>query len=209
MRPLLIIGAGGQGRVVSEIAKLCGYQKIGFLDDADGHNTVGRVLDFVQHIETCDFFVAIGNNTVRKRIFCDLENYGAKIISLIHPNAVISETAEIGKGTAVMAGAVINANAKIGKGVIVNTCSSVDHDCVIGSFCHIAVGARVCGTVTVDDGTWIGAGATIINNISICKDCTVGAGAVVVKDLNRPGTYVGVPAKANSKRTNNKSAIEV
>ena len=34
----------------------------------------------------------------------------------------------------------------------------------------------------------------VSNNVSICDDCIIGAGAVVVKDINKCGTYIGVPA---------------
>ena len=54
-----------------------------------------------------------------------------KIATLIHPKAVVSNSAEIAAGCVVMAGAVINGGTKLCKGSIVNTSSSVDHDCVI------------------------------------------------------------------------------
>lgn len=38
-------------------------------------------------------------------------------------------------------------------------------------------------------------GVIVSNDISICEDCMIGAGAVVVKNIDIPGTYVGVPAK--------------
>ena len=34
MNRLIIIGAGGHGRVCAEIAELCGYRDIAFLDDS-------------------------------------------------------------------------------------------------------------------------------------------------------------------------------
>lgn len=195
MEKLIIIGAGGHGRVVSETAKLNGYQVIDFLDDADNQTAVGKVADFIKYIGEADFIVAIGNNAVRMKIQSDLKKAGANVVSLIHPNATVSESAAVGKGTVVMAGAVINAGAVIGDGAIINTCASVDHDCKIGDFSHIAVGARICGTVGIGDCTWIGAGATVINNINICSESLIGAGAVVVKDIKEIGTYVGVPAE--------------
>ena len=195
MKKIIIIGAGGHGRVVAETTKLNGYKEIDFLDDADEQTAVGRVADFIKYIGEADFIVAIGNNKVRMKIQSDLKKSGANIVSLVHPNATVSESASIGKGTVVMAGAVINAGAVVGDGAIINTCASVDHDCRIGNFSHISVGARICGTVEIGDCTWIGAGATVINNINICGGSTVGAGAVVVKDINISGTYVGVPAE--------------
>ena len=60
---------------------------------------------------------------------------------------------------------------------------------------HVSVGSHVAGTVQVGDRTWIGIGSAVSNNLSICNDCMIGAGAVVVKDIDEPGTYIGVPAR--------------
>ncbi len=199
MKHLIIIGASGHGKVVADIAKLCGYDDISFLDDNDsvtecnGYKVIGKTSDYPKY--DCDFFVAIGNGKIRKNIQQQLENANKSIATLVHPNAVIGENVKIGKGTVVMAGAVVNPSTAIGEGCIINTCSSVDHDNIIGDFVHISVGSHLAGTVKVADFTWIGIGATISNNISICEDCMIGAGAVVVNNLTESGTYIGVPAR--------------
>lgn len=192
---LVIIGAGGHGRVVRDIALRNGYGEVIFLDDAQQCSvpTAGKTEDHVNWIGTSDFFVAIGNNAVREKLIGQLRSNGAELAVLVHPAAVLDPSVRIGPGTVVMAGAVINTDAQIGSGVIVNTCSSVDHDCVIGNFCHIAVGAHLCGTVEVGPRVFVGAGATVINNVTVCKNCTIGAGAVIVRDIEREGTYIGVP----------------
>lgn len=194
-----VLGASGHGKIVADIAKKCGYTEIYFYDDdkeikeCAGYPVVGTENDLstaIGHI-----FIAIGNAKTRRRV---MEKYKNRIFPvLIHPSAVVADGVEIGFGSVVMAGVVINPGARIGKGVIVNTSSSIDHDCVIGDYCHIAVGAHLCGTVIVGEGTWIGAGATVSNNVNICCGCLIGAGGVVIKDINEPGTYVGVPAKKN------------
>lgn len=199
MRKLAIIGASGHGRVVADIARRNGYKEIVFLDDDDsihecggypviGKSSEGGTID-------ADVIIGIGNAGVRKQIQESLPD--EKLVTLIHPDAVVAEDVVIGKGTVVMAGAVINPGVRIGKGCIINTCSSVDHDCEAGDYVHIAVGSHLCGTVSVGDGTWIGAGATVSNNVNICGDCMIGAGTVVIKDIEKPGTYVGVPAREN------------
>ena len=201
MKDLIIIGAGGHGRVIADIAQKLGvYNTIAFLDDGAakasmGLPIIGKTADIEKYVKATDVFVAIGNSTVRGEFIERLLAMGANIPTLIHPSAVIGACVEIGSGTAVMAGAVINPCSKLGKGVILNTCSSIDHDCIIGDYCHIAVGVHVAGTVTLGEKVWLGAGATIKNNVSICADCVIGAGAVVVKDITESGTYIGVPAK--------------
>ncbi len=199
-KQLVIIGAGGHGSVIADIARLNGYEHILFLDDAckervDGYPVMGKVADFVRYTADSDFFLAIGSNTTRRRLTEMLTGGGAHIRTLIHPSAVIGENVTVGKGSAIMAGAVVNPGTVIGEGVILNTCCSVDHDCRVDDFAHVSVGAHLCGTVTVGKGVLIGAGATVINNVSACDGVTVGAGAVVIQDITELGTYVGVPAK--------------
>ena len=201
MKSLVIIGAGGHGRVIADIAqKSKKYKKIAFLDDnvvgeSLGFPILGKVCDLEKHIDKSEIFVAIGNSVARQGFIEKLLSLGAKVPVLIHPSAIIGGGVCIDVGTAVMAGAIINPCAKIGKGVIVNTCSSVDHDCVVSDFVHIAVGVNVAGTVKLGERAWIGAGATIKNNVDICADVIIGAGAVVVDNIESAGTYVGVPAK--------------
>lgn len=200
MNRLIIIGASGHGKVVADIAKLSGYTDIAFLDDApglkvvSGYPVLGAVSTFSAFSQD-DFFVAIGNSDIRRRILDEISSSGARLVTLIHPSAVVAQDVVIGEGTAVMAGAVINPSVRIGRGCIVNTSASVDHDCVIGDFSHISVGAHLAGSVAVDKRTWIGIGAVVNNNLSICPDVVIGAGATVVRSIDVPGTYVGVPAK--------------
>ena len=201
MKDLIIIGAGGHGRVVADIAQKLGFYKtISFLDDGEAKETMalpilGKTLDVEKYIDTADIFVAIGNSKVRADFIEQLLAKGANVPILIHPSAMVGACVEIEVGTAIMAGAVINPCSKIGKGVILNTCSSVDHDCEVGDFCHIAVGVHIAGTVCLGKNVCLGAGVTVKNNVNICSDCIIGAGAVVVKDIKEKGTYIGVPAK--------------
>ncbi len=197
MNRLIIIGASGHGKVVVDIARLCGYTDIVFLDanpaltTCAGYPVAGsdaRVTDMAG-----DLFVAIGSAAVRRSVMERFPNRHFPVLR--HPSAVIADGVTLGPGSAVMAGAVI------GTGCIINTASSVDHDCVLGDYCHVSVGAHLAGTVSVGDETWIGAGATVSNNIRICGGCMIGAGAVVVRDIELRGTYVGVPARRIAPQT--------
>ena len=200
---LVIIGAGGHGEVIADIAKKNGYTDIVFLDDnlllkkCGQYAVCGSCADIEQHRGKC-FVVAIGNNLKRQEIQEKLIEAGERLVTLIHPNAVVGEGVSLGEGTVVMAGAVINPYCKIGKGCIVNTCASVDHDCIIGDYAHVSVGAHLAGYVVIGEKTWVGIGAVVSNNIQITDHCMIGAGAVVLHDLMESATYIGIPAKKMS-----------
>lgn len=200
MKKLIIVGASGHGKVVADIAIKNGYSEIAFLDDDDsvkscmGIPVLGRTYEANKYIDS-DFIVAIGNAEIREKIQKNLEDVNLKVVTLVHPEAVIAPTVCIGTGTVVMAGAVINPDTKIGKGCIINTGASVDHDNQLDDYVHISVGCHLAGTVTVGKGTWVGTGAVVSNNVKIREGCMIGAGAVVVNDIIERGTYIGVPAR--------------
>lgn len=198
-KKVVIIGAGGHAKVVADIVRSNGDTVEGFLDDSFtcerefyGSTVIGKTADYTRYASKCCFIIAIGNGAVREKIasLTDCKWYTA-----IHPRAVVSDSAVIGEGSAIMANAVINADANIGKHVIVNTGSIVEHDCKIGDYSHIAPKSVVCGGTKIGKHAWLGTGSTTIHAVEVCDGVTVGAGGVVVKNIVEAGTYVGVPAK--------------
>jgi len=199
---LLIVGAGGHGKVLADISRRINRWKyIAYVDDnlvgqsIMGIDVIGKASDAFLLIPEYDIIVGIGNNTVRYQYQSKLEASGASIPILIHPNAVVGDEVTFGNGTVVMAGAVINCCTKIGKGCIINAGSTVDHDNIIEDYVHISPGVHIAGTVRIGRATWLGIGSIVSNNLKITSDCIIGAGAVVINDLMHPGTYVGVPAR--------------
>lgn len=202
MEKLLIIGAGGHGRVVADIAmKMNRWQRIAFLDDDDaqqyslGLEVIGPSSKALNLVEEYDIFVAIGNNATREKLHKVLKAAGVTMPTLIHPSATIGRQVKIGEGTVVMAGAVINCCSRIGDGCIVNTAATVGHDGTIADYVHISSGAHIAGTVTIGKGTWIGIGVIVKNNVQITEGTFVGAGAVVIRNIVEAATYVGVPVR--------------
>ncbi|EOG3621188.1 MULTISPECIES: acetyltransferase [Pseudomonas] len=203
MTSLAILGASGHGKVVADLAELCGWQKIEFFDDAwPGLQRNGAwpvVGSSAQLHERLDHYqgvmVAIGNNVVRAQKLQALKQHGATVPVLVHPGAVVSRHASLGSGTVVFAGAVVNAFAIVGEGAIINTGCSVDHDCCIGDHVHISPGARLAGGVAVGECSWIGIGAVVRQMLRIGCRAMVGAGAAVVCDVPDNATVIGVPAR--------------
>ena len=198
MNRLIIIGAGGHGKVIADAALKNGYANICYIDDhatgdVMGFPIIGTSADIERLNDgSTDFIIGIGNNAIRKTV---AEKYNVNWVSIVHPSAQIAFNAEIGKGTVVMANAVVNACATVGEHCIINTGAIVEHDNVIGNYAHISPGVALGGTVRIGSLTHVGIGATVKNNVDICPDCIIGAGAVVVRNITESGTYVGVPIR--------------
>ncbi len=201
-KTLIIIGAGGHGKVCLDVAKsMKKWREIYLVDD----NNVGEVINehmiitnlsgVVNYKDEADVFVAIGNNELRKSILEELINRGYRIANLIHPSVIMGSSIIIGVGTVLMPGVIINASTNIGKGTIINTGVNVDHDCTVNNYVHLSPGTTICGSVIVNDNCWIGSSVTVINNVNITSKCVIGAGSLILSDINVSGTYVGNPLR--------------
>ena len=161
MKKLLIIGAGGHGRVVAEVAEACGYE-VAFLDDQPGDGVIGKVsyIDVVKDSYD-EFVVGIGNNSKRQALQEELKQKGLHIATLVHPTAYTSPTAVINAGTVIEPKAIVNTNSVIGKGCIVSVGAIIDHDADIGAYAHVNAGAICKGGARVEPGTKLEAGEVV------------------------------------------------
>lgn len=139
--------------------------------------------------------ISIGSNASRARMAAVCEH---PYLTFVHPTAVVSAQAAVGRGSMIMHRAVVQVEASIGEHVIINTGAQVDHECVIEPFVHIAPGAVLCGCVRVGRGALIGAGAVVIPGLKIGRQAVVGAGAVVTRDVADFATVVGNPARVKT-----------
>ena len=202
---IVIIAASGHGKVVLDILQQNeNIDIVGFIDDnpalhgqnVNGVPVIGDFSTISNLIENTDYaIVAIGDNRIRADFFSKLNDIGLRIITAIHPSAIIAKTATIRNGTVVAANAVINPSAQIGENCIINTGATIDHDNIIADHVHISPGVHLAGIVSVGDYSFIGIGASVINGITIGRNATIGAGAVVTRDVPDNAVVVGVPAK--------------
>ncbi|KXZ20870.1 acetyltransferase [Bacillus nakamurai] len=208
MKQVGLIGNGGHGKVVKEIVNArSDMQLAGIFDDSfsgfagrEGLYT-GRPDDIHllrKLIPDVVFVISVGDNGVRKQLAERLGLRHEDCTSLIHPAAIVSETAAIGSGTVIMAGAVIQADANIGAHCIINTGAIAEHDNSIGDYVHLSPRAALAGGVKVREGAHIGIGASVIPQIEIGRWSVIGAGAAVISPIPDDVTAVGVPARVIS-----------
>lgn len=201
MKQIAVIGAGGHTRSSINLLQQAypdlnikiydDSYKLGSNEHIGLYEVSGTINDI---LEEDAIFLSVGNNTKRQGYF---NQFKERIIkeNLTHVSAFLEDNIDLGVSNQIFANAYINSFVQIINNNIINTYAILEHEVRVGSHNHISVGAKLCGRVRIGDRCMIGAGAIIIDSISICDDVIIGAGAVVTKDIIKPGTYVGVPAK--------------
>jgi sugar O-acyltransferase (sialic acid O-acetyltransferase NeuD family) len=202
---IFVYGARGHGKVVADILQACGQRVCGFIDD--GADSIGSQ---VLGLPVCGGFtwlkdrtqqtpvavvLGIGKNEARKEVAERCRSAGIKLLTAIHPGAVVSTSARIGDGTVIMARAVVNPDSIIGECAVVNTGAVVEHDCVVGDYAHLSPNSSMGGAARLGALSWLGMSAAIIHGVSVGVGTVVGAGAVVIRDLPDRVVAIGVPAR--------------
>lgn len=166
MTALLVWGAGQHGRVVAELAELCGHQVAGFVDRTPRD---ARTIDEAKARSAlaagrlplgADAVVpAIGDNGVRLALLSACAQWLAP--PLVHPRAWVAPSARLGAGTVVLPMAAVQTGARVGQGVIVHGGVIVDHDAVIEDGVYLGPGVVVSGGAIVIRGTTLPAGSVV------------------------------------------------
>lgn len=128
---------------------------------------------------------------------------------------------QIGDDTFVGPFVEVQSGAKIGKRCKIQSHAFICDLVTIGDDCFIshgvmfindlfenggpAGGKRECWKATeIGDHVSIGTNATVLP-VKICSHVVIGAGAVVTKNIDKPGTYLGNPARLIRKATSHSS----
>lgn len=189
-KSIAILGAGGHGKVIGEIALMNNFKIIDFFDDnylniKDYSFEIKGDINLFrkEHHKYNYWFVAIGNNQIRKNLILSLNHLIKNLANLFHPKSVISNYTEIENGVSVMANVVINPGSRIKRGSIINSSASIDHDCTIGEFVHIGPNTALSGNVSVGQNTLIGTGSSVHPGIKIGQNVKIGVGKSIFRDL--------------------------
>src|SRR3954469_1050617 len=129
---VIIIGAGGHGKVVLDILRAAGtHRAIGFLAAAPalaGTTISGLpVLGPIHHLSKLrqqskirGAIVAIGDNRARRTYAQHVIDDGIELANAVHPTASVSTTIQLGRNVVIAAGAIASAEARIADSVILN-----------------------------------------------------------------------------------------
>ena len=203
--PVLIIGAGGHGRVILDTLMSGGRKVVGFLDDnvalhgteVNGVPVLGASANAAEiaHSLAAAVIIGIGEDSIRAKMMNLLLESNIALACAIHSSAVIAKDVVVPPGVVVMAGAVINTGVQLGLGSVVNTKASLDHDVILGEGAHVMPGAVGTGGVAIGRYAVLGSGAVILPYRHVGDNAYVAAGAVVVENVPVDAIVMGVPAK--------------
>lgn len=209
-QPIVIVGAGGMGRDtqwlierINESAKNDKYEILGYIDDGISQGTLvndypvlGGMEDLIHYEGRLAVAFALGNAKIRKKLIeMSLQNRRLRFPNLIDPSVIMSERIKLGCGNIICTSVIMTTNIWIGDFNLICNRSIIGHDDRIGNYNTLYPGVLLSGNVRINTLTEIGTGSQIIQGVRITDEVIMGAGSTIIKDIETPGTYVGVPAR--------------
>ncbi|MBX3205820.1 MAG: acetyltransferase [Labilithrix sp.] len=203
--PVVVLGAGGHGKVVADILTEMGRRPVGFLDPKKPAGTTVLGLPVLGDDDwllanQVEVALGMGDNAMRERLALRALERGTPLATAVHPRAVVARSATIADGVVIAALAVVNPDASVERGAIINTGAIVEHDCIIGEFAHLATNATTGGACRIGRLSLLGSGATMLPETVVGDETRVGAHALVTRDLPAHATARGVPARLTARR---------
>lgn len=195
---LLILGAGGHGRAVADLATECGWTVAGFTDRSPGPGVLGEdgdVAALARDGKIDGAVVGVGNTALARRaeLFAMLTSLRVATPTLIHPRATVSRTCKIGDGVVIFPSVVLGAAVEVGDNVVLYSGVIAEHDCRIAAHAYLAPGVILAGNVRVGAGAFIGMGAGVPPGLTVPEGARVRALTFVTGDpaVDRPAKPKG------------------
>lgn len=207
MKNLIIIGAGGMGREIFDLATTCaGHNKDyvikGFLDDntsaLDNYRGYAKILSKIESYlpEPNDVFVSSMGNVKQKARCIELViAKGGQFISLVHPQAEIGKNTILGPGCILLKNAYVGADCIIGSHVLIQISAVVGHDVNIGNYSRLDCNVVCVGGSKLEELVTVHTSTVINQNVVVEKGSTVGANSFVIRKVRANTSVFGSPAK--------------
>jgi sugar O-acyltransferase (sialic acid O-acetyltransferase NeuD family) len=207
-RRLVIVGAGGFGREVLQWARDSwpdhAGRIAGFLSDdpkrLDGFSTGLTILGPVASYEKLSgdyLLLGIGVAYSRRMVAERLIARGAEFVTLVHPTAVVAESARIGRGSIVCPGAIVSDSATLGECVLMNYHTSLGHDASAGDFAVLSPYATLGGAASIGNDVFLGLHAAVGPGVSVGKRSKISANSCALSSVPPDSLVYGVPGRVS------------
>ena len=205
MKQLIIIGAGGMGRSLYDMAcNSIGYNTEfaikGFLDDnlaaLEGFATYPPVLDKITgYIPAEDeLFVCSIGGSARRKCIEEVIAKGGHFLNLIHNTAFVGTNVQMGEGNVIGAFVRVACDSKIGSHNLIQNFTTIGHDCILGDFNRLDCYVMMVGGTQLQNETNIYTRAVINHNVVVEDNAHVGALSFVIRRVKNGTTVSGNPA---------------
>ena len=198
MKKVIIIGAGGHAAelvdyidYINNSSEELKFEIIGLIDDNKEnythYNYRSKYLGTIQEHtidENIYYLIAIASTSTRKMIVEKFKIKGAQFIGLIHPTALISNSAKIGEGVVISHNVSLGPKVVLGDFNVLNSRCTIGHDSIVGNYNFISPQVAVGGYSKIGNENLFGTNSCIIPNIKIGNNNKVTAGMVVDKTIN-------------------------
>ena len=166
---VLIYGSRSFAATVADLARHCGHDVVGMIDDMrPGPGIVGSLAQAAASFDppAHGVLLGIGYNDLAARwaAWLRVRAAGFATPSLVHPRAYVADNARLGPGCLVMAHAIVDRCAQLGQACVVWPGACVSHDTEVGSNTYLSPNATLCGAVRVGAHSFIGAAACVVDH---------------------------------------------
>ena len=208
-RRILVVGAGGFGREVLQWARDAwpgdSGKIVGFLSDdshvLDGHPGTLPILgspDTFEPQPTDGLVLAIGIRGVRREVAEQLAARGARFLTLIHPTAIVADTAVIGPGSVICPYAIVSDAVRLGRFVLVNYHASLGHDAAAADYAVLSPYATLGGGAEVGEGAFLAIHATAGPRVIVGPGVVIAANSCALTSVPAGKLVYGVPGTVRS-----------
>lgn len=206
-KSIYILGVGHSTPLTIELAEACGYKVAGLYHYQAGRTgeleydvpIIGSHEDLfaLDSLQGMQFALSMGDNSVRRRLAEKLMAAGGELPNLLHPSALISRSAKLGKGVCIEAFVVLQPNTEIGSNTIIRHHSVVCHNTRVGAHSFIAAHSVIGAYLELEESVFVGLGAIAISGKvqRIGENSVIGAGAVLTKEVAPADVMAGNPAR--------------
>jgi acyl-[acyl carrier protein]--UDP-N-acetylglucosamine O-acyltransferase len=125
-----------------------------------------------------------------------LEARGARFLTLIHPTAIVADTAQIGTGTIICPYAIVSDAVRLGRFVLVNYHASLGHDASAGDFTVLSPYATLGGNASVAEDVFLGLHASVGPGKRLGARSKISANSCLLSTAAADSLVFGVPGRS-------------